>query len=361
MPPLRLAEVAGGFEYPLFVTSEPADASRLYVVEQPGRIHLVEGGVAAPEPFLDISSFVQQIEYNQDERGLLGLAFHPDYAQNGRFFLYYVDSQADGLRLAEFSRSASDPNVAEPVPARVFFTITDGIQGNHNGGMLAFGPDGYLYIGVGDGGGSGDPDNHGQNTDIKLAKILRVDVDAYPTPPPGNLPGGDPDIWDYGLRNPWRFSFDTCTGDLYIGDVGQSMIEEIDVEPPGQGNRNYGWSVMEGTSCFKPGQAPGCDADSITLPVHEYDHNQGCSINGGYVYRGSAIPALRGTYLYSDFCSNRIETLTWDAGVVTAQGDLTADLESTDVLLAHSSFGEDANGELYVVDYGGTVYRIEPE
>ncbi|MCC6554431.1 MAG: PQQ-dependent sugar dehydrogenase [Polyangiaceae bacterium] len=363
IPPLKLTQIANGLDLPLFVTSEPGDAGRLYVVEQRGRIRLIKNGVLQPEPFLDISAIVQQVEYQQDERGLLGLAFHPDYAQNGRFFVYYNDDQGSALTLAEFSRSAGDPDTANGAPDRVFFTVTDGLQGNHNGGMLAFGPDGLLYVGIGDGGGSGDPNNHGQNINIKLGKILRVNVDTYPDPPPGNLPGGDPDIWDYGLRNPWRFSFDRCNGDLYIGDVGQNEFEEIDIERAGEGNKNYGWSVMEGTGCFKPAQAPGCDDPSLVPPVTEYTHssNDGCSVNGGYVYRGSAIPALRGTYLYGDFCSNRIWSLVWKDGALLSEGELSQDLDSTGQLQAMSSFGEDAAGDLYVVDLAGSVYRIDPE
>jgi glucose/arabinose dehydrogenase len=363
VPALKLTDVATGLELPLFVTSEPGDATRLYVIEQTGRIQLIKNGAVQPQPFLDISALTQQPEFQQDERGLLGLAFHPDYAQNGRFFIYYNSEQGSALTLAEFSRSQGDPDTANDTPERVFFTVPDGIQGNHNGGMLTFGPDGYLYVGIGDGGGMGDPNNHGQDIDIKLAKILRIDVDNYPAPPPGNLTGGDPDIWDYGLRNPWRFSFDTCTGDLYIGDVGQDSLEEVDVERAGQGNKDYGWSVMEGTSCFKANQAPGCDDPSLVPPVTEYSHQtgDGCSINGGYVYRGSAIPALRGTYLYGDFCSNRIWSLIWKNGAVMSEGELSEDLNSAGMLQAMSSFGEDAAGELYVVDLAGTVFRIDPE
>lgn len=363
IPPLQLTEIASGLEYPLFVTSAPGDSSRLYVVEQNGRIQLIKNGALQSEPFLDISALVQQVEFQQDERGLLGLAFHPEFARNGRFFVYYNDDQGSALTLAEFSRQAGNPDTAEVTPVRTFFAVSDGLQGNHNGGMLVFGPDGFLYVGVGDGGGSGDPNNHGQNIDIKLAKILRVDVDNYPAPPPGNLVGGDPDIWDYGLRNPWRFSFDSCTGDLYIGDVGQDSREEVNVERPGQGNKNYGWSVMEGTFCFKPNQEPGCDDPGLTPPVTEFSHQtgDGCSINGGYVYRGNAIPALRGTYLYGDFCSNRVWTMIWKDGSLLSEGELSEDLSSTGMLQAMSSFGQDEAGEFYVVDLAGSVYKIEPE
>jgi len=363
IPPLQLTEVASGLDLPLFVASSPGDTERLYVIEQNGRIQLIKNGTLQNDPFLDISAIVQQVAFSGDERGLLGLAFHPDYAQNGRFFVYYTDDQSNGLTLAEFSRSAGNPDAANGTPDRIFFSIEDGLQGNHNGGMLAFDPAGLLYIGVGDGGGSGDQNNHGQNIDLKLGKILRIDVDAYPTPPAGNLPGGDPDIWDYGLRNPWRFSFDSCTADLYIGDVGQGSLEEVDIERAGQGNKNYGWSVMEGTMCFKPAQPPGCDDPGLTPPVTEYSHQagEGCSINGGYVYRGSAIPALRGTYIYGDYCSNRVWSLVWKNGNLMSEGELSEDLDSTNMIQAMSSFGQDAEGEIYVVDLAGTVYRIDAE
>jgi glucose/arabinose dehydrogenase len=378
VPPLELTEVARGLDRPLYVTSEPDAANRLYVVEQNGRIRLIVDGTLRTTPFLDISPIVAQWAYSGDEKGLLGLVFHPDYASNGRFFVYFNENdrasgrRSGGLRLSEFRRSASDPDRAGSVPVRDFFIVSDGVQTNHNGGMLAFGPDGMLYIGVGDGGGASDPNRHGQNIAVKLAKILRIDVDAYPTAPAGNLPGGDPQIWDYGLRNPWRFSFDRCRGDLYIGDVGQSRREEIHIEPRGLGNRNYGWSIMEGTVCIDPGEAPGCTG-SFTPPVKEYGHGSGDgSVTGGYVYRGSNIPALRGVYLYGDFVSNRIWTLTWRRGSVVSESELTRDLQSADLLQGLASFGEDAAGELYVVDYapapnpgtagsGGRIFRIDPE
>lgn len=361
VPPLELTQVATGLDLPVFVTSEPADASRLYVVEQGGLIKLVKNGVLSAQPFLDATAIINDPDYAQDEKGLLGLAFHPNYGSNGRFFIYYNAAQGSALTLAEMTAMPGNPDLAQSQPVKVFFSVSQGVQTNHNGGMLAFGDDGFLYVGVGDGGGSGDPNNHGQNIDVKLGKILRVDVDNYPAAPAGNLQGGDPDIWDYGLRNPWRFSFDRCGGDLYIGDVGQSSREEIDVQPAGQGPRNYGWSVLEGTYCYKPNQQPGCNAATLYPPVKEYDHNSGgCSVTGGYVYRGNAIPALRGAYLYADYCTREIRTLRWKAGTLSGESNLTADLQST-TLLGISSFGEDASGELYVVDIGGTVYRIDPE
>lgn len=366
-PKLKLTPVVNGLERPIYVTSEPSDATRLYVVEQTGFIKLIKNGALESEPFLDATSLINDPDYPQDEKGLLGLAFHPSYAQNGRFFIYYNAAQGSALTLAELSRASNNPDKAEagangqPAVKKVFFSVEEGVQTNHNGGMLAFSPkDGLLYVGVGDGGGSGDPNNHGQNIDVKLGKILRIDVDKHPMAPAGNLPGGDPDIWDYGLRNPWRFSFDSCNGDLYIGDVGQGLREEIDVEPAGQGNRNYGWSTTEGTVCYKPMQ--GCDMTGIELPAKEYDHNSGgCSVNGGYVYRGSKIPGLRGTYFYGDYCSKQIWTFVWKGGAAADGKEISGDLGALQLLQAPSSFGQDADGELYVVDLAGTVYRIEAE
>jgi glucose/arabinose dehydrogenase len=225
--------------------------------------------------------------------------------------------------------------------------------------MVAFGPDGFLYIGLGDGGSGGDPMNNGQRLDTKLGKILRIVVDAYPTPAPGNVVGGDPDVWDYGLRNPFRFSFDRGTGDLYIGDVGQDAFEEIDFESRGSGRRNYGWRVTEGTHCFNP--STGCDLTGITLPVVEYGHEDGCSVIGGYVYRGEAMPALAGRYLYADFCSTRIWSFVRDGGTVASALELTDDLDPAHTLGNVTSFGEDAAGELYIVDGNGLVFRIDPE
>jgi glucose/arabinose dehydrogenase len=234
---------------------------------------------------------------------------------------------------------------------------------------LAFGSDGYLYIGTGDGGGAGDPNMNGQNTMSKLGKILRIDVDKYPTAPPGNLSGGDPDIWDWGLRNPWRFSFDRCSGDLYIGDVGQYLWEEINVEARGQGGLNYGWNTMEGKHCFN--QDTNCDQTGLTLPVTEYAHDEvttlDCSVTGGYVYRGTKIPSLVGTYLYADYCSRRVYTLAWANGAIIKEGEATQNLDSLTLSSGITSFGEDAAGELYItVDNSqdgtlGKLYRIDPE
>ncbi|AUX20403.1 hypothetical protein SOCEGT47_008720 [Sorangium cellulosum] len=363
MPPLTLTEVARGFTRPLFVTSEPDDPSRLYVVEQDGTIRLIKDGVLQSAAFLDISEVVRGWEYEGDERGLLGLAFHPEYATNGRFFVYF-NTRGRSQVLQEYRRSSTNPDQADPQLRKEFFSI-ETLDGNHNGGMLAFGPDDMLYVGIGDGGGSSDnPDrrNNGQNIDVKYGKILRIDVNNHPTPPPGNVNNGDPDVWDYGLRNPWRFSFDRCRGDLYIGDVGGRLLEEVNIKARGEGNKNYGWSVTEGTQCLKNDQPPGCESPMITAPVESYNHNLGDgSITGGYVYRGSKIPALRGAYVYGDFVSNRVWTLTWKDNSVVSKSNLSQDLQSETILEGLASFGEDAAGELYIVDFGGRVYRIDPE
>jgi glucose/arabinose dehydrogenase len=350
-PALRLTPIASGLDQPLFVGSAPDGSPRLYVVEQTGRIRIVADGAVSATPFLDLSGVVSCC----GERGLLGLAFHPDYAANGRFFVNYTGRDGNSV-IEEYARSSGDPTAADPQPVRTFFVVEQPFP-NHNGGMLAFAPDGFLYVGLGDGGGAGDPSGNGQSITTKLGKILRIDVDRYPTPPPGNLTGGDPDIWDYGLRNPWRFSFDRATGDLYIGDVGQDRYEEVDVEPSGQGRRNYGWRITEGLHCFDP--PGGCDLSGITLPVVEYGHDAGCSITGGYVYRGTSIPGLTGYYLYGDYCSGRVWTLTWSAGVVANQAEITDNLDPDKLLTSITSFGEDSAGELYVVVGEGAVLRID--
>ncbi len=354
LPHLQLKEVVRDLDHPLFVGAAPGDDSRLYVVEQGGRIRLVEDGALTGTPFLDLSSAISA----GGERGLLGLAFHPQYTTTGRFFVNYTD-RAGNTVVAEYRRATADPDVAEPAAARILFTVAQPFA-NHNGGMLAFGADGLLYVGLGDGGSGGDPMNNAQRLDTKLGKILRIDVDAYPTPPAGNVAGGDPDVWDFGLRNPFRFSFDRGTGDLYIGDVGQERFEEIDFEPGATGKHDYGWRITEGTHCFDP--PSGCNLTGITLPVAEYGHDDGCAVIGGYVYRGTRLPGLVGRYLYGDFCSNRIWSFVRDGARLTSQVELTDDLDPTHALGGITSFGEDAAGELYVVDGPtGLVFRIDPE
>ncbi len=352
-PALRLSEVVSGLSSPLYAVSPPGDP-RLFVLEQTGAVQLLEDGQLQDEPFLDLSELLE----GRGERGLLGLAFHPDYASNGRFIVDYTDLDGDTV-IAEYARSADDPNVAAPDEVRRFLHIEQPF-GNHNGGMVEFGPDELLYIGMGDGGAAADPLGSGQDPASKLGAMLRIDVDTHPEPPDGNLAGADPDVWATGLRNPWRFSFDRDTGDLYIGDVGQNLFEEVHVSAAGVGGSNYGWNVMEGFHCFDP--AEDCDMTGLLLPAAEYGRDLGCSVTGGYVYRGEAIPALRGWYVYGDFCSNRIWAMRWQAGEVVEHHEITEDIDPDGSIRGLSSFGQDADGELYVVSLsGGTVHRIESE
>ncbi|UQA61532.1 PQQ-dependent sugar dehydrogenase [Polyangium aurulentum] len=365
LPALKLTEVANNLQRPTFVLGAPEDTSRLFVLEKPGRIRILKDGNLVSEPFIDVTNVV---EAGANERGLLGLAFHPKYPQNGRFYIYYTRKGDGAIEIAEYMQVAGTPDKADPGSAKVLMTIPHPSYSNHNGGMLGFGPDGFLYVGTGDGGGGGDPDENGQDANAQLGKLLRIDVDSHPTPPPGNMAGGDPYIWDLGLRNPWRFSFDRCTGDLYIADVGQNLWEEINVEPKGQGSKNYGWNTMEANECFDP--ANDCDKTGLTMPVTAYKHTpepvNDCSVTGGYVYRGKKIAGLVGTYVYADYCSRRVYTLAWANGSVIKEGEITADLESTGLSGGITSFGEDTAGELYVVmdnSQGGPgkLFRIDPE
>jgi glucose/arabinose dehydrogenase len=348
---LKLTEVASGLEQPVFVASPPGDGARLFILEQTGRVRILIDGELLDEAFLDLSSSVSCC----GERGLLGLAFHPGYADNGRLFVDYTDASGDTV-IEEYR--ATSPERADPAATRRFLLI-DQPFANHNGGMLAFGPDGLLYIGMGDGGGAGDPLDQAQDLGAKLGKLLRIDVDRHPDPPPGNVPGADPDVWAFGLRNPWRFSFDRLSGALYIGDVGQNRFEEIDFAPAGVGGQNYGWPIMEAGACFEPRE--GCDTTGLTLPAAEYGRDLGCSVTGGYVYRGAAIPGLTGHYLFGDYCSNRIWSFATAGAASGEVVELTADLQSDSLIDGLSSFGEDAAGELYVVSLAGRVFRIDAE
>ncbi len=347
---LKLTTVASGLDAPLFVTSPPGDA-RLFVVEQGGRIRVVKNGAVLSTPFLDVSGGIT----SGGERGLLGLAFHPAYASNGRFFIYYNEPSGD-VTIAE-RHVSSNPDVASGA-STVLLTIPHRQAANHNGGMLAFGPDGKLYAGVGD-GGAGQSDN-GQRTTTLLGKILRIDVDAgtpyaVPTDNPFAASGGRGEIWSFGLRNPWRFSFDRQTGDLYIGDVGESSFEEIDVATAASGSGkglNFGWSVMEGTHCFG---SNSCDRTGLTLPVLDYDHSNACAVTGGYVYRGVALPDLAGIYFYGDFCGGWVRSFRYQNGQAMEQ-QAWSTLHTANL----TSFGQDASGELYIVSGGGTVARIDP-
>jgi glucose/arabinose dehydrogenase len=339
------------------------------VLEKPGTIRIIRAGQLEPEPFLDISDRVS----DGGEMGLLGLAFHPSYADNGRFYVYYSTmlSGSHTSRIAEYSVSDASPDQSEAESERLLLEIPQP-QSNHNGGSLEFGPDGFLYIGLGDGGGGGDQHGdigNGQNLDTLLGKILRIDVDsagegsAYGIPA-GNLAqaGARREIWSYGLRNPWRFSFDACTGDMYIGDVGQGALEEVDFEPANTSGRNYGWRLMEAENCFNPNSGCNASTQNLALPVASYGRNLGRSITGGYVYRGSAIPNLRGTYLYADYGSAAFFALRMNGSTVDrAQEDISNDVNPGRTVRSISSFGQDNVGELYVMSLAGAVYRVDAE
>jgi glucose/arabinose dehydrogenase len=346
--------VAGGFSAPLLVTHAGDGSGRLFVVEQAGRVRVLRNGRVEGEPFLDIASLVTA----GGEQGLLGLAFHPRFESNGRFFVNYTDGNGDTV-VAEY-RTARGADRADPGSARVLLRI-DQPYSNHNGGDLVFGPDGYLYIGMGDGGSGGDPHGNGQRLDTLLGKLLRIDVDrGRPYGIPDDNPfvgrsGARPEIWAFGLRNPWRFSFDRETGDLWIGDVGQGELEEIDRARASRGGgQNYGWNVMEGTECFSP--PDGCDSQGLVRPIAVYPTRLGCAVVGGHVYRGARLPALAGGYFFADFCAGLLFALD-PAG--SAPQDPVIVLRSDHAI---SSFGEDEDGELYITDLsGGEVLQVVGE
>lgn len=353
--PIDAELVVSGLSSPIFVCAAPGDdASRIFVVTQPGRIRIIENGALLPTPFLDLASRLN----SGGERGLLGLAFHPDYRQNGYFFVNYTDNTGGDTVIERYSVT-SDPNVADPNSGFLILEV-DQPYSNHNAGWLGFGPDGYLYVPLGDGGSGGDPGNRAQNGQQLLGKILRLDVDGgspYAIPPTNPFVG-DPnvrdEIWAIGTRNPWRCDFDALTGDLWIADVGQNTWEEIDYEPAGQGGRNYGWRIMEGNHCYNP--SSGCNQSGLTLPIHEYSHSFGCSVTGGVLYRGRAMATMHGRYFFSDYCN----ALTWSfrqsSGVKTDFVDHSAELNG---LASITSWGEDADGEAYVCA-GSNVWRVVP-
>ena len=353
-PQLTTVRVASGLSSPLDVQAIPGDRSRLFVVEQGGRIRVVRGGAVLPAAYLDIASRIS----SGGERGLLGLAFHPAFARNGRFFVNYTDRNGD-THIAEF-RAAPAADVADPNSERQILFVGQPFA-NHNGGGLAFGNDGMLYIGLGDGGSAADPFGNGQNLATPLGKMLRIDVDRgspFAVPPDNPFvarAGAFPAVWAYGLRNPWRFAFDRLTGDLVIGDVGQNTLEEVDVGLASRrGGENYGWNITEGTRCFRP--ATGCSTAGLTLPVVEYGRGDGCSITGGVVYRGCRMPGYHGTYFYGDYCTGMIRSFRLASGQALDQRDWTAALGRG--IRNISSFGVDADGEVHIVDHDGEVYRI---
>lgn len=358
-PELGLALVAQGLNRPLFAAAAPGQPGRVYIVEQGGRIRIAEGGGVRAEHFLDIAPLVGS---TLGERGLLGLAFHPAYEANGRFYVYYTNTEGAAV-LALYCRFADDEYRADPATATVLLTIPQPFN-NHNGGMLAFGPDGYLYVASGDGGSGNDPRDNGQSLDTLLGKILRIDVDGaapYAVPPDNpfvGVAGVLPEIWAYGLRNPWRMSFDRETGDLWIADVGQNALEEINFQPAeSPGGENYGWRNREGSIC-RPGETQ-CALPGAVDPIYEYSREGSQSITGGYVYRGAVIPDLAGTYFFADFISGEVFSLVRDGDSVAVANE-TAALNSGAITITRlASFGEDSEGELLLVDYGaGAVYRL---
>jgi len=347
---LQLVPLQGNFDEPTYLGH--AFDRRLFVVEKAGRIQIVDEQGRRAEPFLDI---VDRVGSGGSEQGLLSVAFHPDYGNNGLFYVNYTNRNGDTV--VSRYQVGEDPDRADPASEQILLNIGQPYQ-NHNGGQLQFGPDGYLYVGMGDGGSGGDPQNHGQNPATLLGALLRLDVDAggevgYAIPPDNPYVGSDTgrnEVWAIGLRNPWRFSFDRETGDLYIADVGQNQYEEVNVAPAGHAAPiNYGWNIMEGLHCYG---SDTCEQEGLYLPAVEYSHPEGgCSITGGYVYRGEQFPALSGNYFYGDFCTGRVWSFLSPDGeprqVASVQGNIT-------------SFGQDALGELYLLTQQGQVYQIQP-
>jgi glucose/arabinose dehydrogenase len=349
LPQISLSPVAGGFTAPVHVTHAGDGSGRIFVVEQAGRIRILVNGVVLPVPFLDLASLIPPRLIAGGERGLLSVAFPPGPGPKNHFYVNYTRDPDGATVVARYFVSAGDGNVADPASEEVILTVPQPFA-NHNGGQLAFGPDEYLYVGMGDGGSGGDPLNNAQSPGTLLGKLLRIDVESGAVPygvPPTNpfLDNADflPEIWALGLRNPWRFSFDRGTGDLYIGDVGEGSFEEIDFQPAGSaGGQNYGWNIMEGDFCNLPGTG---SCVGLVLPVFVYSHALGCSVTGGHVYRGPANPSLQGVYLFGDLCSTRIWGIrrngaAWDTAVLADNTTLTI-----------TTFGEDESGNVYVVNY----------
>jgi glucose/arabinose dehydrogenase len=334
---LRLRPFASGFDSPVYVAAPRSERGKVYVVEQPGVIRVLVNGKLRAQPFLDIRSRVR----SGGEQGLLSVAFHPRYARNHRFFVYFNDRTGD-VRVYEFR---SNGTVGLPGTAKALLRVPHREFDNHDGGQLQFGPDGLLYAGTGDGGSGGDPHNHAQNLGSRLGKLLRLNVDRK---------GASWQIAGYGLRNPWRFSFDRATRDLYIGDVGQGAFEEVGVRTPAQwrGLNNYGWRVWEGRSRYTDGQQVN-PRGRLVFPIAQYSHSQGCSITGGYVYRGNAVPSFRGRYVYGDFCNGTIWSLRSSGGKLRS-GPRREPFTVSNL----SSFGEDAAGELYATSLDGTVFKL---
>lgn len=353
---IQLTAAAAGFHRPIYATHAGDGTGRLFVLEQSGKIWILEDDARMPVPFLDVSALISPNALSQryTEQGLLGLAFHPDYASSGAFFIYYTDLAGDTV-VARYQVMPGQPYLAEPSSGKIIFQLSQP-YGNHNGGHIEFGPDGYLYIALGDGGAANDPLGAGQNRGMLLGSILRLDVDsAFPYAIPPDNPFVDDaaardEIWAYGLRNVWRFSFDRATGDIYLADVGQNQWEEVNFQPASsRGGENYGWNVYEANTIFAGGSAP-----NHVAPFFAYSHSLGCSVTGGDVYRGGTIAALQAAYLFGDYCTGRIWA-SWRDSSLTWR---TIELMKTN--MAISSFGEDEAGEVYVIDYAGALYRFEP-
>jgi glucose/arabinose dehydrogenase len=352
--PVGLQEVASGLAFPLYLTA-PAGDPRLFIVEKGGTIRIVQNGALLPTPFLDFSAKVS----TGGEQGLLGLAFDPQYASTGRFVVHYTDLAGDTR--VSLLRVSLDPNVADPASELPILAVDQPFT-NHNGGQVVFGPDGYLYVMLGDGGSAGDPGDSGQSLADLLGSILRIqplEGGGYAVPPDNpfvGMPNVRPEIWSYGLRNPWRVDLDPVTGDLYVADVGQGKWEEVSVSTAAAGagrGVNFGWRIMEGPECFNPSP---CDQSGLELPVVSYDHGQGCSITGGFVYRGSAIPALQGHYFYSDFCAGFVRSFRLQDGAAVDQFRWPTLAPGPNI----PGFGRDAAGELYILATNGVVYRMVP-
>ncbi|MEP6688408.1 MAG: PQQ-dependent sugar dehydrogenase [Gemmatimonadales bacterium] len=353
--PVGLEQVASGLSFPLYLTA-PAGDARLFIVEKGGAIRIVKDGAVLPTQFLTLADRVS----TGAEQGLLGLAFDPGYATNGRFVVHYTNASGNTV-VSLFRVSAGDPDQADPASEIVLLTAEQPFS-NHNGGQIVFGPDGMLYISLGDGGSGGDPGGRGQSVADLLGGILRVDVSSgtgYTVPPDNPFVGradARPEVWSFGLRNPWRFTFDPPTGDLYIADVGQNAWEEVDVATQAAGagrGINFGWNVTEGNHCYA---ASTCDQTGLTPPVLEYSHDDGCSISGGFVYRGAAIPALQGHYFYADYCRGWVRSFRFQDGQALEPQQWPSLAPGGSI----PSFGQDAAGELYILTAEGGVFRIVP-
>jgi glucose/arabinose dehydrogenase len=344
-----LADIASGLSRPVYLTAAPGDA-RLFVVEKVGRIRIIKNGSLVATPFLDITS---KVNSSGNEQGLLSVAFHPSYATNGFLYVNYTDASGD-TRIERYTVS-SNPDVANAASAKLVLGV-DQPFANHNGGLNLFGPDGMLYIGLGDGGSAGDPQGNGQNKNALLGKLLRIDVDhgdpyTIPSTNPFVNGGGRGEVWAYGLRNPWRFSFDKTGNVLFIADVGQNAFEEVNAVAANRAGVNYGWNIMEAASCYN---ASSCNKTGLEQPVVSYNRDGGtCSVIGGMVYRGSAVPQLAGHFVYADYCAGWIKSFTWTNNALanptewqtSAHGNIT-------------SFGQDASGEMYILSENGHVYKI---